>query len=55
MSKRQEVVCVGCGIVRIDEIDARESERDCHITTKQVCKACGCPYVETKGQALEEK
>ena len=55
MSKRQEVVCLGCGIVRIAEINARESEKECHVTTKYICKVCGCPYVETKGQALEIK
>ncbi len=54
MGDRREVVCIGCGIIRIAEIDARETEKECHMTTKFVCPACSCPYVETKGQALEE-
>ncbi len=54
MKIKQEVVCIGCGIIRIDEIEARESETECHMTTKLPCRACGCPFVETRGQALEE-
>jgi len=54
MAKRQEVVCLGCGIVRYDKIDAGETEKDGHLTAKHTCRACGCPYVETRGQAMEE-
>lgn len=54
MGNRQELVCIGCGIIRIGTIDSRATEKECHITANFVCQACGCPYVETRGKALEE-
>jgi len=50
-----EVVCRGCGIVRIAVIDQTETEKECVLTTKFPCKACGCPYVELKEELLKEK
>lgn len=51
---RTELVCAGCGIMRIGEIDANTSEKECHATAKYACRVCGCPYVETRDEAKKD-
>ena len=38
------VVCQSCRLIRIGEIDATESEQECHSTAKDECPVCKCPY-----------
>lgn len=54
MTKKREVVCYGCGIIRIAEIDNDQTEKEGHVTARHTCQACSCPFVETKEQALKE-
>ena len=42
----EKVYCIKCGVLRMDEVNARESEKECQITTEKVCPVCSCPYVK---------
>ncbi len=49
----KEVSCLGCGIIRFEEIDSNESEKECRLTAKSLCSACSCPYVKLVNRGKE--
>lgn len=38
------IVCLGCNLIRMGEIDTIESERNCHSTARDSCPSCSCPF-----------
>lgn len=44
--KEKKVYCENCGVVRIDEIDSIETEKEARITGRHICPVCSCPHIK---------
>ena len=38
-----EICCTNCGVVRVDEIDIKETQKRQQGITKRICPVCSCP------------